>query len=173
MITKPATLVIASTLAAMAAASVAPVPARAECSRTSTGGILGGLAGAAAGIAIGSQIGSGTGRNIAMALGGLGGLILGNEIGRGLDCTSQQQAVQTQSHALESQPSGTTSSWRNPDDNASGSTTPTGEVWYTSDGRPCRNFTTVITHEGKSETVNGTACRTIKNGQPVWEPTKS
>lgn len=136
------------------------VQAQTNCDRTSTGGIVGGILGAGAGIAIGSQIGSGTGNKIAMGLGGLGGLLLGNELGRRMDCKSQYQAVNNQQSALENQPSGTSSNWKNPDKGYAGSTTPQ-QTFTNSSGQPCRKFVSTIenTRTGQIETVNGVACR--------------
>ncbi|MDJ0948594.1 MAG: RT0821/Lpp0805 family surface protein [Alphaproteobacteria bacterium] len=165
--------VAALALAAMLGGGTVPAHADDGCSRTSTGGLIGGVAGAAAGIGIGSLIGSGTGRSVAMALGGLGGLIVGNEIGRKLDCDSQQKAVQTQNQALESQPTGTSSGWRNPDDNASGSTTPT-RTWTNAQGQPCRDYVTTITHQGQTSEVQGSACRQQQSdGSYQWVSTDS
>ncbi len=172
MKTQLATIVSALALVGMVSVTAAPAHAE-DCSRTNTGGIIGGVAGAAAGIGIGSLIGGGAGRSVAMALGGLGGMIVGNEIGRRLDCDSQQKAVQTQNQALESQATGSSSSWRNPDDGASGTTTPT-RTWTNARGEPCRDYTTTITHQGDSSQVNGSACRQQKSdGSYEWISTES
>lgn len=173
MKTRIATLVSAVALAAMIGMGAA-APAQAQgCSRTSFGGLLGGIVGAAGGVAIGSLIGSGGGRTAAMVIGGLGGALLGNELGRRLDCDSQQKAVQTQQGALENQATGTSSNWRNPDDNAHGSTTPE-RTWTNDRGEPCRDYTTTITHQGETSTVQGTACRQQQSdGSYQWVPMES
>lgn len=155
MVCRLATLVSACALAAMVAAGGA---AAEGCSRTSTGGILGALGGAAAGGLLGSQIGSGTGNKVAIGVGVLAGGVLGNELGRNMDCASQEQAIANHQRALETRPAGSTSDWENPDADYSGSTTPT-RTWTNELGEPCRDFVTTISHEGRTETLEGTACR--------------
>lgn len=137
----------------------AATPAQAACGNGwGTGEVIGTLGGAALGGFIGSQIGSGTGRAVAIGIGVAGGGILGNRIGHSMDCANQRRAVHDQQRALEQQPVGQTSQWSDPDSGYSGGTTPTN-TWYNEQGRPCRDFVTTVYHNGQSERVDGTACR--------------
>ena len=146
-------------------------PVRAECNNGETGGgeILGTLAGAAIGGLIGSQIGSGTGNKVAIGAGVVAGGFLGNQIGKSLSCQDQQQHYDTTQNALETQKTGQTAAWNNPDSGNSGEITPT-RTYTAADGTPCRDFTQTIYVDGKYEEINGTACR-----QPdgTWKPVNS
>ncbi len=132
----------------------------AACNSNQTGGgeVLGTLVGAAIGGLIGSQIGSGSGNKIAIGAGVLAGGLFGNRIGSQLDCQDQAYHVDTTQNALEYQPSGQTSTWRNPDSGHAGSVTPT-KTYIVNDETPCRDFTQTIYVDGQSEEVTATACR--------------
>ena len=120
-----------------------------------TGGtILGGVGGAL----LGSQIGGGSGQIVATAAGTLLGAWLGNEIGRSLDRADQLEAQQTAYHALEKNPDGQRSSWQNPNTGTSGYTQPI-RTYETASGTPCREYQTTVVIDGRPETANGTACR--------------
>ena len=119
---------------------------------------LGTLIGAGLGGLAGSQIGSGTGQMVAVGAGVLLGGLLGNEVGRSLDKADQAYAGRTAQYSLESAPVGATSTWVNPDSGNSGSFTPT-ETYQTAQGKPCREYTTTVVVEGRTETAHGTACR--------------
>lgn len=106
------------------------------------------LAGGAAGAVIGSEIGGTTGTII----GGLGGAFLGREAGKYLDNRDREEVAD----ALESQETGETRTWTNPDTGRDYQVTPTET--FTEDGRPCRRFEMDV--EGEDEDVTGTACRT-------------
>ena len=82
-----------------------------------TGTVLGGIAGGAAG----SQIGSGRGTTIATVVGTLAGAALGRRIGDNFGQRDRQQF----GSALETNQTGNTSSWNNPDTNSNYSVTPT------------------------------------------------
>jgi Surface antigen len=142
--------------------------ARAECNQESMGGgeIIGTLAGAAIGGLIGSQFGGGTGNKVAIGAGVVAGGFLGNRIGKALDCKDQQYHYETTQNALETQKTGHSSSWSNPDSGHSGKITPT-RTYTSADGVPCREFTQTIYVDGKTEEVPGSACR-----QPdgTWQP---
>lgn len=132
----------------------------AECNQNETGGgeILGTLAGAAIGGLIGSQFGGGTGNKVAIGAGVLAGGLIGNKVGKSMDCKDHQYHQETTQDALETQPTGQTSSWTNPDTGHSGKVTPT-KTYTSSDGVPCREFTQTIYVDGEYEEVEGTACR--------------
>jgi len=130
-----------------------------ECGGQTGGGeVMGTLLGAAIGGLVGSQIGKGTGNSVAIGAGVLAGGFLGNQIGESLDCKDRQYNNTTAQKSLETQPSGTTSSWVNPDSGHEGSITPT-RTYQRDDGTYCRDFEQTITVEGKTQQATGTACR--------------
>jgi surface antigen len=143
-------------------AVVFPPLASADCptGQQSNGGteVVGTLLGAAVGGLIGSQIGGGTGNKIAIGAGVLAGGLLGNHLGSQLDCQDQQYHADTAQHALETQRTGTSSSWVNPDTGHTGTFTPT-RTFQTNDGTNCREFTQTVSVNGRDETAYGTACR--------------
>ncbi len=118
---------------------------------TVLGGILGGLAG--------TQIGHGQGRTVAIIGGTLLGAFLGNRLGNALDQQSQIAADEAAQRAME-----------------------TGQVQvrhtrqativvkphhrYRQGHRICRNFTTDVQINGKTQVAHGTAC---KNAQGIWK----
>lgn len=118
------------------------------------GTVLGGVGGAVAG----SQIGGGSGRIVAVAAGTMLGALLGSEVGRSLDKADQAAAQRTTQQALETAPSGSSSTWRNPDSGHYGTVTPT-RTYESTQGQPCREFQQTVTVGGKTEQAYGTACR--------------
>jgi surface antigen len=119
---------------------------------------IGTVAGAALGAWAGSAIDhDGTGGAIAMAGGALLGGYFGNQIGRGLDKADRLELERAQYQALEYGRSGTSSDWRNPDSGNYGSFTPR-EAYETRDG-VCRPYSQTVTIDGRSERLNGIACR--------------
>lgn len=124
---------------------------------------VGTLGGAVAGGLLGSQIGGGSGRLIAVGAGALLGGFLGGEIGASLDNADKALAQQNAQTAFESAPTGTTTSWRNPDSGHSGTVTPTAT--YQEGGQPCRDYSQTIYVDGKQETAVGKACR---NNDGTW-----
>ena len=120
--------------------------------------IGGALIGAVVGGLLGSQIGGGTGQLAATAAGTLLGAYLGSEAGRSLDRADRIYAERAAQQGLESNPSGTSSSWRNPDTGHSGSFTPLN-TYQSGDRLNCRDYRQAVTIRGRSETARGTACR--------------
>jgi surface antigen len=135
-------------------------PSRAECSSQQIGGgeVAGTLLGAAVGGFIGSKIGKGTGNKVAIGAGVLAGGLLGNKLGSQLDCRDQEYHANTAQSSFETQKTGTTASWVNPDTGHAGSVTPT-RTYQTEDGTPCREFTQTIEVNGQKQAGYGTACR--------------
>ena len=121
-----------------------------EAVGTVVGALLGGL--------LGSQVGKGSGKKVATVLGAVGGGYVGNRYGESLDCKDQQYHSQTAHEALEYQPAGRPSSWKNPDSGHSGSVTPV-KTWQRDTGQYCRDYTQSIVIDGKVEEATGTACR--------------
>ena len=157
-----ASMILASFIALMA-----PLAVGAECqNRTSSGNeVVGTLLGAAIGGLIGSQIGSGSGNKVAIGAGVLAGGLLGNSIGRSLDCQDMAYHNGTAQSALETQRTGSTSQWVNPDTGHSGSVTPV-ETYQRADGVYCRDFEQSISVDGETEIAQGTACR---QGDGTWQ----
>lgn len=151
-------------IAGIAAAALAT----AGCASDGSGGIdrrtLGTGIGAAAGVALGSAIGAGGGRTAAMIVGGLVGAVIGSEFARALDERDQALAEANAQDALERYPSGSTSTWENPDNRTSGAVTPE-PPFRGSDGEVCREYTQTITIDGRGETARGVACR---NPDGTW-----
>ena len=134
--------------------------AHADCSSNETSGeeVIGTLFGAALGGLIGSQIGGGTGQKIAIGAGVLAGGMLGNNIASKMSCQDQEYHQEATQEALESQPTGQSAEWVNPDSGHSGTVTPTRT--YTSEaGSPCREFSQTINVDGEAEVITATACR--------------
>ncbi len=136
-----------------------------NCSNWSGGALVGTLGGAALGGFLGSQIGSGTGQLAFTGAGVLVGGLVGNQIGKALTCEDQQQVSQTTQSTLETQQTGTSVAWKNPDSGNSGSVTPT-RTFQAADGRYCREFEQNVTVAGKTEAGSGTACR---RDDGTWE----
>lgn len=110
------------------------------------GGVIGGIAG--------SQVGKGNGRTAAIVAGTLAGAMLGGAVGKSMDATDRYNTQQ----ALETAPVGQAVSWKNPDNQARYTITPT-QTNYRSDGSPCREYSTTAIIDGKKQTVYSTACR--------------
>ncbi len=155
---------ITMTILATAALVLAMQPAHAasNCSRTSSGGIIGAVGGAVLGGFLGSKIGKGAGNLAATGAGVFLGGFLGNELGRRLSCKDQEMASTTAQQTLETQPSGTPVAWNNPDTGNSGTVTPV-KTYQRADGTFCRDFQQIVTADGETEQLDGTACRQ-KNG---------
>jgi surface antigen len=119
---------------------------------------VGAIAGAGAGGLLGAQFGHGPGQLAATAAGTLAGALLGGAIGKSLDQTDQLYANSADYHALEYAPSGTVTSWQNPDSGHSGSVVPT-RTYETTSGEYCREFQQQAAIGGQVQEVYGTACR--------------
>jgi len=118
----------------------------------------GALLGAVVGGLLGAQIGGGKGQLATTAAGTLLGAYLGSRTGRSLDRADRIYAERAAQSSLESNPSGTGSTWVNPDNQHSGSVTPMNS-YRSEDGFDCRDYTQTVTIDGRAETVRGTACR--------------
>lgn len=140
------------------ALAAALVMALSACQNTGpkqgAGTVLGGIAGGL----LGSQVGGGKGRLVAVGAGALLGALVGSEIGKSLDNADRAAMAQTTQTSLETAPSGTTSSWRNPDSGNYGTITPQ-PAYQSSAGQYCREFQQTVTVGGREESAYGTACR--------------
>jgi len=119
---------------------------------------VGALAGAGAGGLLGAQIGHGEGQLAATAAGTLLGAFLGGSVGKSLDRADQLYATRASYDALEYAPSGTRTTWRNPDSGHYGSVTPY-RAYETPSGEYCREFQQQAAIGGQIQEVYGTACR--------------
>ena len=119
---------------------------------------LGTLLGGVGGAVVGAQIGDGKGQLAATAIGTLLGAYVGSEIGKSLDRADQLAMQQTTQNSLENAPSGTSSTWHNPDSGNYGSVTPQPS-YQSSSGQYCREFRQTVTVGGSTEEAYGTACR--------------
>ncbi len=118
------------------------------------GAVLGGVAGGL----LGSRVGGGSGKLAATAVGTVLGLFLGSEVGKSLDKADKAYAANTYHRALETQPVGTSSVWKNPDSGHTGTVTPT-RTYQASSGEYCREYQQTITVGGRTENAFGQACR--------------
>lgn len=131
-------------LLAIALAACSEQPTKQDVG-TITGGVLGGV--------LGSQVGQGTGRSVAIIAGTLAGAYLGSAIGKSMDDTDRLKTAR----AMETDRTGQSTTWRNPDTGNTYTVTPTKT--YETESGPCRDFTTKAIIGGKQETVYGKACR--------------
>lgn len=123
--------------------------------KSTVGGTVGGVAGGV----LGSNIGDGKGRTAAIIAGSLLGAALGSHIGAEMDELDRRRA----NDALETYPTGRTSSWNNPDTGAQYSVTPTRT--YQQNSQPCREYEMDVYIDGQRDVVKGTACR---NARGEW-----
>jgi len=120
--------------------------------------MIGGVLGAVGGGLLGSQVGGGKGQLVAVGIGTLAGSMLGRSIGADLDELDRMKAAETTQESLEYGKTGTSSTWSNPDSGHSGSVTPT-RTYQTAEDQPCREYTSTVNIDGKTEEAVGTACR--------------
>ncbi|NQV47667.1 MAG: glycine zipper 2TM domain-containing protein [Rhodospirillaceae bacterium] len=118
------------------------------------GAVLGGIGGGL----LGSKVGGGKGQLAATAIGTLAGALLGHQIGKSMDDVDRLKSKKATQQALETAPSGATTSWQNPDTGNTGQITPT-RTFANQQGQNCREFQHIVTIGGNTETVIGTACR--------------
>lgn len=119
---------------------------------------VGSIIGAGIGGLAGSQVGKGTGQLAAVGVGALIGAMIGGELGRNLDEADRVLAERNYQETLETIPTGTTTTWENPDTGVSGTHTPI-HTEQTETGQYCREFQQTITIGGQTEEAYGRACR--------------
>ena len=117
--------------------------------------VIGGLGGAAAGGLIGAAAGGG---GAGIAAGTILGGLLGAGIGQALDQRSQRLQAETVHHTLETAPSGTVTTWANPDNGTQGTVSPV-RTYQDPAGAYCREFEQTVTIGGQPQQSHGTACR--------------
>src|SRR3546814_9435379 len=136
---------------ATTALAIAAVMALSACGGTigGTKQTIGTVVGAAGGGLLGSTIGSGTGRLIAVGAGTLLGGYLGSEVGASLDKADEVHAQQAATRALETAPTGSIVSWKNPDSGNHGQVVP--QRTFEMGGGPCREYQTTVWVGGRAE----------------------
>jgi surface antigen len=120
-----------------------------RCNREAVGAVIGGVVGGV----IGSEIGKREDRAVATVLGAVIGAVIGARIGRDMD-EADRACI---GHSLEITADNRAVSWINSDTGVSYRVTPVRG--FKMNGRACREFTTRITAERRTETVPGKACR--------------
>ena len=121
--------------------------------KQSVGTVLGAIGGGL----LGSQIGGGRGKLAATAAGTLLGAWVGGEVGASLDKADRLYLQQATYSALEHNPTGTASTWRNPDTRHYGSVTPLRT--YKTASEDCREYEQRIIIDDQEQIGYGTACR--------------
>jgi surface antigen len=149
----PPRILAATTLVLAALLAGCENPPSKETSGTALGAVVGGL--------IGSGIGEGSGRTAAIIAGAVAGGLIGKSIGRNMDDTDRMKTAQ----ALETSPTNTPTSWKNPDTGNQYTVVPT-HTYTTAQGMPCREYVMDTTIDGRPEQVRGTACR---QGDGSWK----
>ena len=127
-----------------------PATGIARCNRDVVGAIFGGAAGAA----VGSRFGKGDGKTAATIGGAILGALIGGNIGRAMDQADQSCIGQV----LERAETGRPVAWRNPDNGSDYQVTPT-RTYQSRSGQYCREYTTSVVIDGRTQRAHGTACR--------------
>ena len=115
--------------------------------------------GAALGAAGGGLLGAAThSGGVGIAAGVLLGGLVGGAAGSMLDDQDRRTAALTTQRALESEPSGKTTTWTNPDSGHTGTVTPV-RTYQQASGQYCREFEQTVMIGGQRQKSYGTACR--------------
>ena len=136
---------ITSAVTALLLASACTTGPTKEQTGTVVGGVLGGV--------IGSQVGDGHGRTAATIIGAIAGGLVGGAVGRSMSETDKLKSAQ----ALETARTGEATQWRNPDSGNQYTVTPT-RTYQSAEG-PCRDYRMNGVIDGRTEVIQGTACR--------------
>ncbi len=126
------------------------------------------LIGGATGALIGSQFGRGTGQLFGVAIGALAGSYLGGAIGHQLDEKDKALAQQNMQSTLESAPDYQEKTWKNPNNNHSGSIKVTRTQEIPQNNTVCRDYVNTVIIDGQQEKVHGRACRDIRDTKGQW-----
>lgn len=118
---------------------------------------VGTVVGAGLGALAGAQFGKGDGRIATAVVGSMLGGYIGNQTGASLDKADAVYYSRTFTNSLEYNPSGVTSTWRNPDSGHYGKITP--RETYVERGQNCREYIQEVFIGGKREHAFGKACR--------------
>jgi surface antigen len=126
---------------------------------------LGAVAGALVGGGAGAFIGQGVGKAVAVGVGIVGGALIGGYVGNQMDSSDNARM-----NAAMNGPTYKSTAWTNEKTGNSYSTRPTSNVTAMNGQSSCRSFQTTATIEGKTQEVNGTACR---QSDGTWQAIKS
>jgi surface antigen len=126
-----------------------------ETSGTVIGAALGGL--------LGSQFGGGHGQTASTIAGVVLGGAVGKAIGKHMDASDHKKMSQ----ALDANPAGETSTWRNESTGTNYAITPSNS--FERDGKQCRAFVQEAIVDGQPKKISGTACKRPADG--AWEET--
>lgn len=118
---------------------------------------IGAVGGGLGGAIVGAQMGGGKGQLVAIAAGTLIGVLLGGEIGRQLDDADRVAANRAYQQA-QTAPIGQSIAWNNPDNGNSGAVTPVRDG-TSANGEYCREYQQTVTISGRAEQAYGVACR--------------
>lgn len=130
-----------------------PVSTAARCNSETVGQVLGGILGGA----LGSQVGKGDGRTVAIIGGAVAGVLVGGELGKRMDASSQGCVGQV----LEVAPVDRRVQWA---EGPAQYVVVPGQV-VSREGSYCRPFTMEIAMDGQRERSRGLACR---RGDGTW-----
>ena len=145
---------VASVVAALGIAGLLAACANDSGPKQNVGTVLGGVGGAVAR----AQFGKGTGQLVGVAAGTRLGALLGSEVGHYLDKADRTYMDRANQRALETSPSGSQVSWRNPDSGNAGTIVPQ-PAYQAPGGEYCREFQQTIQVGGETKQGFGTACR--------------
>lgn len=126
--------------------------------------LLGTLIGGVSGAWAGSNVGKGTGKVVATGAGAVLGGLIGNHLGKAIDERDRLIQNQTLNHVI-TQDIKQPVSWTNPDTGNTGRIVVQPSYQY----KPCKEYTSTIFVDGRSETEKGTAC---PNSDGTWSVVK-
>lgn len=126
--------------------------------------VLGTVGGAIVGGGVGSLVGGGVGQAIAIGVGIVGGALIGGYIGDHMDSSDNVKMNSAMDNSTNK-----TTTWTNEKTGYTYTARPTSNNRALYGYKTCRQFETIATIEGKSQTITGTACRQ-SNG--TWKAVK-
>ena len=120
--------------------------------------ILGLVVGGTAGGMLGYEFGAGAGKIFLSGLGSILGGMFGLAFGGAMDGTSRATATVATGMALEDA-QGRDVSWRNPANDGARGTVTAGREYRDHEGRICRPYRHAVSIAGRTEQIQGIACR--------------
>jgi surface antigen len=120
-----------------------------HCDYRAVGAVVGGVIGGA----VGARVGNDENRPIAILLGAVIGAVAGANVGR----TIEEADRACIGHSLELTQDGRPVQWSNPHTGASYVVTP--HAGFEHQGRVCREFDVLVSHEGREHPSHGRACQ--------------
>lgn len=144
-------------LGALVATTVMQAATPAYADKETVGNIIGGVIGGV----IGSQIGKGNGNTAAIIIGTIAGTMIGGQVGRDMDEADRRALAEAQQRALRDQ-LGRRNDWDGRSygsrTGARGSFTSVREGYNNRTGEYCREYTSVIYVNNRTEETRGVAC---------------